>query len=267
MKFNTIQLELRGTLAIVTLNRPKVRNALNEEMLQELTHCFHTLAQNNHLRVVVLRGQGDVFCAGADIHWMQKSIDLSWNENHQDARKLADMLDTLNRCPIPVIASVHKAAFGGGIGLIAACDIVIATHSTQFCFAEVRLGIIPAVISTFALNKMGMAAARRYFLTGEVFNSETALRIGLIHEAVAENALNVRIAEILNSFANVSPQAVREAKRLLRIWPTLPPSERIPFCVDAITNIRVTPEAQEGLRAFLEKRKPSFTIEEPPTYP
>jgi methylglutaconyl-CoA hydratase len=198
----------------------------------------------------VLDGDGESFCAGADVEWMRASVELTYEENVQDARRLRQMLETLDQCPAPVVARVHGHVLGGGCGLVACADIVIAAEGTQFAFSEVKLGIIPAAISPFALARIGPGNARRYFVTGERFDAETALRIGLVHEVASD--LDEAVDRVVEELLTAGPDAARHAKRLVLERPEGLATER------RIAERRTSEEGQEGLRAFLDKRKPSW---------
>ena len=259
LSFRHLQLERREDgIGRVVLHRPEVRNAFHAALIQELTDCFRTLCQEEDLRAIVLAGAGKVFCAGADANWMRASVDFTPEENRRDALRMAEMLRAIDECPVPVIARVQGAALGGGVGLIAACDIVVAAKDAQFALSEVRLGIVPAVISPFVLRKVGIANARRYFLTGERFSAHRAREMGLVHEVVPPDALDDAVEGILREILKNGPQAVREAKALIRRVPALPPDEVSEHCAETIARLRASPEGQEGLRAFLEKRPPRW---------
>ncbi len=251
----SLLVEKKREVLYITLNRPEVRNAFDDALIKEITQAF----QNAEARVVVLAGAGKVFCAGGDLQWMQKTIHFSEEENLADAQALADMFLAVDECPCPVVARVHGAAFGGGLGLISACDIAIAAEGTKFCFSEVKLGLAPAVISPFALRRMGLTHARRYFLTAEVFDAEEAKRIGLISQVAPYEELDHAVNSVVEALLSVGPHAVREAKSLLRRTAHLPLSEALPLCTQAIAKLRVSPEGQEGVKAFLEKRPPNWT--------
>jgi methylglutaconyl-CoA hydratase len=230
----------------VTLARPERRNAFDAALIAELTEAF---ADVGDARAVVLAGDGESFCAGADVEWQRASIDLSLEENVEDAMRLYRMCETVDRCPAPVVARVQGYALGGGSGLVACADVAVAARDAVFGFSEVKLGIIPAVISPFVLPKIG-AHARRYFLTGERFDAATALHIGLVHEVAddLDGVIDGIVAELLTS----GPEAVREAKRLIREQPTGEETAQI------AARLRSGEEGQEGLRAFLEKRTPRW---------
>jgi methylglutaconyl-CoA hydratase len=231
----------------ITLDRPDRRNAFDAELITELTEAFSDVGD---ARAVVLAGEGESFSAGADVEWMRSSIDLSYEENVQDARRLRQMLETIDSCPAPVVARVQGHALGGGCGLVAVSDIAVAAGDAAFAFSEVKLGIIPAVISPFALAKIGANAARRYFVTGERFDAETALRIGLVQEVA--DRLDEAVEAIVKEILSAGPDATRAAKRLVLERPDGLATER------RIAERRTSPEGQEGLHAFLEKRDPSW---------
>jgi methylglutaconyl-CoA hydratase len=241
-----LRTERDGHVLRVTLARPERRNAFDAALIAELTEAF---ADVGDARAVVLGGEGQSFCAGADIEWQRSAIDLSFDENVEDALRLYRMCETIDRCPAPVIARVQGYALGGGSGLVACADVAVAATDATFGFSEVKLGIIPAVISPFVLPKLG-THARRYFLTGERFDAETALRIGLVEEVAADldDAVDRVLAELLGS----GPQAIREAKQLIRERPHGEETARI------AARLRAGEEGQEGLRAFLERRTPSW---------
>jgi methylglutaconyl-CoA hydratase len=247
-----------GPVAQVRLNRPDVRNAFNAELIAALTSLFQELASDESVRAVVLSGEGKVFCGGADINWMRASLDLSYDENVADAQAMSDMFRAIDRCPKPVIGKVHGAALGGGAGLAAVCDIVVASADAIFGFTEVKLGIIPAVISPFVLAKIGVSNARALFLTGERFDAKRAQHIGLVHEVVVADTLDVCIERITNEILTAGPQAIAAAKALVPRVTAAAYDESRDITAQAIAHQRTTPEGQEGLRAFLERRKASF---------
>lgn len=252
----TLDLQSKGNVTTLRLRRPEVRNALNEVLISELTQAFTSLPET--ARIVVLAGDGGSFCAGADAQWMQRSKSFTRQENERDAAALAALLKTIDECPRPVIARVQGAALGGGAGLVAACDIAVADEGAQFGFPEVRLGLIPAVISTFVLPRIGARAARRYFLTGERFPASQALTLGLIHEVVRAEDLDSAVDRISGEILLGGPRAVGLAKRLIRESAGLPRDRAIEESIRSISEVRTSPEAQEGLAAFLGKRKPNW---------
>ena len=232
-----------GDVLRVTLARPERRNAFDARLIGELTHVFKDVGD---ARAVVLAGEGEAFCAGADIEWQRSSIDLSYKENVEDAHKLYRMCEAIDRCPAPVVARIQGYALGGGSGLVACADIAVAATDATFGFTEVKLGIVPAVISPFVLPKIGQHA-RRYFLTGERFDAQTALRIGLVHEVAEE--LDVTVQRIVEELLSSGPNAVREAKTLIRERPDGDETANI------AARMRTSEEGQERLRAFLERRR------------
>jgi len=252
----TVQLETQGDLTTVRLHRPDVRNAMDEVLISELTQAFATLPAST--RVVVLTGSGPAFCAGADAQWMKRSRSFSREENERDAAALAALLKTVDECPFPTLARVHGAALGGGVGLVAACDIAVADEQATFGFPEVRLGLVPAVISTFVLPRIGARAARRYFLTGERFAAPQAMAMGLVHETAPGNALDAKVDGIVRELRLGAPRALGAAKTLIRTVAALPRDRAIEESIRTIAELRISPEAQEGLAAFLEKRKPNW---------
>jgi methylglutaconyl-CoA hydratase len=244
---SALRIERGADVLRVTLARPERRNAFDAALIAELAGTF---ADVGDARAVVLSGDGPSFCAGADVEWQRSSIDLSYDENVEDARRLYRMLESIFRCPAPVVARVQGYALGGGSGLTACADIAIAAEDAVFGFSEVRLGIIPSVISPWVLARLGPAATRRYFLTGERFDAATALRIGLVHEVVAD--LDAAVDRVVADLLAGGPVAVREAKRLV-----LEPADE-DDAVARAADRRTSEEGQEGLRAFLEKRAPEW---------
>jgi methylglutaconyl-CoA hydratase len=247
-----------GADARVSLNRPDLRNALDSALIADLERAFRSLGQDGDVRSIVLSGEGKVFCAGADVNWMRASLDLSAEENRKDAQGLADMLRAIDECPKPVIGRIQGAAMGGGAGLVAVCDIVVAADDAKLAFSEVRLGILPAVISSFVLPKIGAAQARRYFLTAEVFTAGRAREIGLVHEVVPADQLDAKVKELAAALHNNGPKAVAEAKALIRAVVAMKREDALRHSVETIARVRTSPEGQEGLRAFLDKRPPSW---------
>ena len=265
MRYLTIQND--GPVVRVALNRPDVRNAFNEALIAELTAWADALSsavasgfgRTDAPRVAVLSGTGKAFCAGADLTWMSKMVGYTREENVADARMLARMFEALDRVPIPLVGRVHGAALGGGVGLAAVCDLVVAAEDAVFGFTEVKLGILPAVISPFVLRKIGESAARELFLTGARFSAERAREIGLVHAVADEAQLDRVVAKYVNDLLTSGPEAVAAVKTLIREIAVRDGEGATDFTVDAIARQRVSPEGQEGMRAFLEKRPPSWT--------
>jgi methylglutaconyl-CoA hydratase len=249
---SALRIERDGPLLRIAMARPERRNAFDAALIGELTEAFTDVGD---ARAVVLTGDGPSFSAGADVEWMRSSVELSYDENVADALRLRAMLDAIDGCPVPVVARVQGHALGGGAGLVACCDVAVAEPSAKFAFSEVKLGIVPAVISPFALAKIGSSAARRYFVTGERFDAATALRIGLIQEVDAE--LDAAVERIVDELLSVGPTAARTAKSLARAPQSAEQTARV------IAEHRTSDEGQEGLRAFLEKRAASWRAEKP----
>jgi len=247
-----------GPVVRVTLNRPDVRNAFNDDLIAELTTWAGTVRADGPTRAAVLSGAGKAFCAGADLTWMSKMVAYTRDENRRDARAMAQMFEALDRLPIPLIGRVHGAALGGGLGLAAVCDIVVAAEDAIFGFTEVKLGIIPAVISPYALAKIGRSAARELFLTGARFSATRAREIGLVHAVGDEAELDRMVAKYVNDVLTSAPQAVAAAKALIANIGPPGRADAADITIDAIAERRVSPEGQEGMRAFLEKRSPSW---------
>ncbi len=245
---SSLRLERDGAVQRVTLSRPERRNAFDATLIEELIGAFESVGD---ARAVLLSGEGTSFSAGADVEWMRASIDLTREENVADALRFRRLLEAIDGCPAPVVVRVHGHALGGGCGLVACSDVAIAAPDAIFAFSEVRLGIIPAVISPFALAKIGPGAARRYFLTGERFDASTALRIGLVHEVAGD--LDGAVERVVDALLAAGPQAVRAAKRLVLDRPQGEETAR------RIAECRTSAEGQEGLRAFLERRSPGWS--------
>lgn len=257
MTFETLELQREGFLATVTLNRPDVRNAFNETTIAELTEVFRSLDSDASVRVVVLAANGPAFCAGADLNWMKKMADYTYEENLADAGQLAAMLSAIYQCSKPVIARVQGDCYAGGMGLLAACDIAVSADTANFCLSEVKLGLIPATISPYVIRAMGEQAARRYFVTAERFSAQQASACGLVHELVSPELLDDKIAELVRQISANSPNAVRQAKRLVQtVAGQSLTQELVAGTVKGIAEIRASDEGREGVRSFLEKRKP-----------
>ena len=256
-----LRTETTGRVATVTLNRPDIRNAFNDEVIAELSLAFRELGQRDDVRCIVLAAAGTAFCAGADLNWMRRMADYTREENRADAGELATMLRTIYECPKPTIACVQGDAYAGGTGLVAACDIAISADTANYCLSEVRLGLIPATISPYVIRAMGARAAHRYFLTAERFDSHEAHRIGFVHEVVAAAQLNARVAELSQTLVDAGPQAVRLCKKLVQDVAEQPiTTELAQMTVEGIADIRVSAEGREGVQSFLQKRKPSWLV-------
>jgi methylglutaconyl-CoA hydratase len=251
-----ILVESKDGLARVTLNRPHRRNAFDAPMVGELCQAFDKLGQDPSVRAIVLTSTGSVFCAGADVNWMGSDGTVSVSQAQKDAEQLMKMFRAIDECPCPVIGQVHGAAFGGGVGLIAVCDIAVAAEDVTFTLSEVRLGLVPAVIAPFLLRKSGESFLRRFCLSGEPFSASVAKQVNLVHDVVEREKLDRRVDELAGMVLRLAPQATRDTKVLLRRLLTLSGDERWRACIEANSHARLSAEAQEGLRAFLERRSP-----------
>lgn len=261
MTYTTLNISRAGHLATITLDRPDVRNAFNELTIAEITRAFRELGAQSDLRAIVLAANGPAFCAGADLNWMKKMAGYTHAENQADALQLAEMLRAIYLCPHPVVARVQGDCYAGGMGLVAACDIVIAAEPVQFCLSEVRLGLIPATIAPYVIKAMGEQAARRYFLTAERFDAAQALRLGFAHEVVAVAALDDKVAEIVKALVNNSPHAVQQAKVLVReVSGQTVNDALLADTAQRIAHIRASEQGREGVASFLEKRKPAWLL-------
>jgi methylglutaconyl-CoA hydratase len=259
MDYETLDISVADKVATITLNRPEVRNAFNETAIADLTMAFDEVSQDAGVRAIMLAANGPAFCAGADLNWMKKMAGYSAEENEADAMRLADMLRTIYFSPKPVVAKVQGDCYAGGMGLVAACDIVVVADGVNFCLSEVKLGLIPATISPYVMKAMGDQAARRYFLTAERFDAREARRLGLAHEVVPSEELDGCVAGIVKALVNNSPNAVREAKKLVRDIAGLPIDDvLLADTAGRIADIRASNEGREGVASFLEKRKPSW---------
>ena len=246
-------------VAEIWLNRPEVRNAFNDLVIGELTEAFATLGADPALRAIVLGGHGKAFCAGADLSWMRTMAGYSWEQNHADAARLADMLWTAWSCPVPLVGRIHGDCYAGGLGLAAVCDVLVAADGVNFCLSEARLGLLPATISPYVVRALGEQASRRYFVTAERFSASTALALGFVHEVVAAEAMDEHIAAIVGALVAGGPMAVRACKQLVK--------DVAGRALDAalrddtarrIADIRASDEGREGVAAFLGKRDPSW---------
>ena len=262
MDFARITLALDSEIpyvARITLSRPEVRNAFDDATIAELTQAFAAAGAAPQVRAIILDAQGSAFCAGADLNWMKRMAGYSDAENRADARALATMLNTIYTCPKPVIAQVQGDAYAGGMGLVAACDIVVVAEAVQFCLSEARLGLIPATIAPYVIRAMGEQAARRYFITAERFDARQALQIGFAHEVTAVSELAVTVDNLARGLAANSPNAVKECKRLVMDLAGQPiDADLMADTADRIARIRASDEGREGVASFLEKRKPSW---------
>ena len=258
---NALTITNQGALRTLTLSRPDVRNAFNDEVIAELKAAFIDAGLAADVRCVVLAAEGPAFCAGADLNWMRRMADYTRDENLADAGQLAAMLRAIYECPKPTIARVQGDVFAGGVGLVAACDMAVSVDTATYCLSEVKLGLIPATISPYVIRAMGARASHRYFLTAERFGAAEAHRIGLIHEVVAADALDAKVAELTHALTSASPNAVRACKRLVQDVAERDIDDAlVAHTVAGIADIRSSAEGKEGVQSFLQKRKPSWLI-------
>jgi methylglutaconyl-CoA hydratase len=251
----------QGAVRTITLSRPDVRNAFNDEVIAELKAAFEDAGKANDVRCVVLAAEGPAFCAGADLNWMRRMADYTRDENLADAGCLADMLHTIYTCPKPTIARVQGDVFAGGVGLVAACDMAISVDTATYCLSEVKLGLIPATISPYVIRAMGARASHRYFLTAERFNAAEAHRIGLVHEVVTADALDAKLQELTQALVSASPNAVKACKQLVQdVAEKDIDSTLRARTVAGIADIRASAEGKEGVQSFLQKRKPNWLL-------
>lgn len=260
-RFTNLLVESAHAIARVTLNRPERRNAFDALMVDELREAFEELGGDPSVRGVVLASAGPAFCAGADLRWMSSESPASEARAREDAERLIRMYRAIDECPCPVVCHVHGSAFGGGVGLLTVCDIVVSADDSVFALSEGRLGLVPAVIAPFLLRKAGEAFVRRYCLTGEVFSAAVAKQFNLVHDVVEKGGLEKRAEELIEMILRLAPRASRNTKALFRRLLQLPDADRWTVCSQANTEARLSAEAQEGLQAFLEKRAPSWAAE------
>src|SRR5919198_307216 len=258
-EYQHVQVERRGPALWVTLNRPTVRNAFNPAMIAELTALFTGVEGDGETRVVVLAGAGAAFCAGADLTWMREMAAYTHDENVTDALRLVAMLEAVEGCAVPVVARVHGAAMGGGVGLVAACDVVVAAADALFGFTETRLGLAPAVVGPFGLRQIGPRPAPALFVTPRRFDAARAERIGLVRHVANAAWLDAAVQEVVSAVTACGPAALRACKRLAADVPGMSREAARVYTAEMIATLRASPEGQEGMRAFLEKRRPCFT--------
>ena len=256
---SNLNIKVEAQRATLTLTRPELRNAFNDEVIAELTQAFTELGVRDDVRVIVLAAEGPAFCAGADLNWMRRMADYDRAQNLADAARLAEMLRVIHHCPQPVIARVQGDVYAGGMGLVACCDIALSADSAHYCLSETRLGLLPATISPYVLRAMGPRAAQRYCLSAERFDAAEALRIGFVHEVVAADRLDERVDAVAQALVNASPAAVRACKRLLQeVAQREIDAALIAQTVEAIADIRASTEGREGVQSFLQKRQPAW---------
>jgi methylglutaconyl-CoA hydratase len=260
MIYQTIELQQNNGIATIALNRPDVHNAMNETLMKELTSCFKMLSNNSDTKCIILTGKGPSFCAGADLNWMKSMVSYSKEENIKDSTLLLDLYHIIYTCPKPVIGKINGHAFGGGVGLIAVCDITIGIPNKKYAFSEAKLGIIPSVISSFVASRMKPADMRRFFITAERFDTSIAHNIGLIDVIASEEEFD----DIINSYVSLmlssGPNAISEIKQLINKLTSLDTKQFQQYSVEKIAQLRISKEGQEGISAFLEKRKPNWSM-------
>lgn len=261
MNYETIIVNIEPPIARLILNRPEVHNAFNSVMIRELTLALREIKSRSDLRVLILTGEGKSFCAGADLNWMREIINYSFEENLRESRELAELMAQLNQLPLPTIARINGATIGGGNGFHAACDIAIASEEAIFSLSEVKIGLIPAVISPYVIRRVGESRARQYFLTGERISAKKAEEIGLVHKSVPAAGLDEAVDETVKLLLTSGPAAIRRSKELIQRVPLMSIEEAKEYTAKVIAELRISPEGQEGMAAFLEKRKPRWAQE------
>lgn len=258
-KYQTIIFSQVDQVARIILNRPEVHNAFNSTMIQELQNAFLKAADDKDVRIVVLTGMGKSFCAGADLNWMREIIHFSFEQNLEESIDIAELLHSIYTLPKPAIARVNGAAIGGGNGFLSACDIVVAAEEAKFGLSEVKIGLVPAAISPYVVRRIGESKAREYFLTGERFDAKRAYEIGLVNYIVPAEELDEKVESIIQSLLSSGPEAIASCKELIQNVPAMSLERAKDFTARMIANLRVSAEGQEGMAAFLEKRKPKWT--------
>jgi methylglutaconyl-CoA hydratase len=257
-EFRTILGAKEGNVLRLTMNRPQVHNAFNAAMIRELAVAFDEAKKDTDVRLVVLTGAGESFCAGADLNWMREIIHYSYEQNLRESRELAELMHAIYVLPKPTIARINGAVIGGGTGLFSACDIVIASDRAKFGLSEVKIGLVPAAIGPYVIRRIGESAARELFLTGERFDAHRALEIGLVNRVVPHEALDDKVEEVVRLLLSSGPEALAKCKELLQRVPAMSLDEAKGYTAEMIAGLRVSPEGQEGMAAFLEKRKPKW---------
>lgn len=261
MALETITYEKTDRIAHVTFNRPEIHNAFNGTVITEMSEVFDQIAGDDDLRLVLLTGKGKSFCAGADLNWMRGVIKQSFQENLDESNALAELFWKIYTCRLPVIGRINGAAIGGGTGFVAVCDIAIAARSAKFSFSEVKIGVVPACIGPYVVKKMGEGKARELFITGERMNGDRAYEVGLVNQSVDDDQLDAAVDKLVKSVLSSGPKAVAMAKRLVSAVPNMASEEFKPFTAEMIAKLRVSDEGQEGMDAFLNKRKPNWVTE------
>ena len=251
--------EKSGKVARITFNRPEIHNAFNSTVIREMAAVLTEIDKDNELRVVVLTGKGKSFCAGADMNWMKDVVEQPYEKNLSESNELSDLFDQIYSFRLPVIGKINGAAVGGGTGFVAACDIAIAVRSAKFSFSEVKIGLVPACIGPYVIKKMGEGKARELFITGERMPAERACEVGLINKVVDDDQLDTAVNELVGSLLSSGPNAVTNAKKLISVLPLMSREEYKPYTAKLIADLRKSDEGQEGMNAFLNKRKPKWS--------
>lgn len=257
-QYRTVLSAKEGKALRLIMNRPQVHNAFNSEMIRELAAAVDAAKQDADVRLVILTGAGESFCAGADLNWMREVIRYSYEQNLRESRELAELIHSIYTLPKPTIARINGAVIGGGTGLFSACDIVIASDRARFGLSEVKIGLVPAAIGPYVIRRIGESAARELFLTGERFDARRALEIGLVNKVVAHEALDEKVGEVVHLLLSSGPEAIARCKELLQKVPSMGLEEAKSYTAEMIAGLRVSLEGQEGMAAFLEKRKPNW---------
>ncbi len=258
--YNVISIEKKNKIIKIILNRPEIHNAFNDLMIDELSHAINVIKDDHEIRVVIITGAGKSFCAGADLNWMKKIINYSYEDNLKESLKLAELFDSIYNLPKPTIAKVNGAAIGGGTGLVAVCDIVIALENALFSLSEVKLGLVPACISPYVLKKIGEGGCRELFLTGKRISAYEAKEYGLVNLVTKEEELDKTIEEYQNLLLSSGPNAISICKQLLQKVSNMTPEQYKKYTAEVIASLRISEEGQEGMNAFLEKRKPKWSL-------
>ncbi len=258
MNFTTVKYEKKDKLACVTFNRPEIHNAFNATVITEMQQIFDDIAQDDNIRVVLLTGKGKSFCAGADLNWMRGVIKQSFEENLAESNALADLFYNIYTCKRPVVGKINGAAIGGGTGFVAVCDIAIAARSAVFSFSEVKIGVVPACIGPYVIKKMGEGKTRELFITGERMKGDRAYEVGLVNRVVDDDKLDDEVEQLTTWILSSGPEAVAMAKKLISEVPGMTPEQFKPYTAEMIARLRISDEGQEGMDAFLNKRKPRW---------
>ncbi|MEW5994352.1 MAG: enoyl-CoA hydratase/isomerase family protein [Candidatus Zixiibacteriota bacterium] len=258
MELSTVRFEIDGRVARVTFSRPEVHNAFNVTVIREMQQVFDEIAKDDSLRVVILTGEGKSFCAGADLNWMRGVVKQSFEENLAESNALANLFHSMYTCKRPIVGRINGAAIGGGTGFLAVCDMTIAARSAVFSFSEVKIGVVPACIGPYVIKKIGEGKTRELFITGERMNAERALEVGLVSKVVDDDQLDAEVDKLTQSILSSGPEAVAMAKRLIREVPGMSPDQYKPYTAEMIARLRISDEGQEGMDAFLNKRKPRW---------